>query len=53
MPAVRAHRLLLLALLVGAAALLLAVVVFGDGSAVDVARSSWGKFAVALRSSWG
>jgi hypothetical protein len=37
MPAVHAHRLLLLALLVGAAALLLAVVVFGDGSAVDVA----------------
>jgi hypothetical protein len=52
MTLIRDHRLLILALLVGLAALL-AVVLLDHATAGDLARSSWGKLAVVLRSRWG
>jgi hypothetical protein len=53
---IRTHRLLILALVVGFAALLLAVVVFDVNHAqvaADHARSSWGHVTDLARSSWG
>jgi hypothetical protein len=49
---VRTHRLLILALVVGLAALAV-VVLASPPAAIEHARSSWGVLADITRSSWG